>query len=176
MRLAWPSKVRTGAERDEEENRFLRGDARPDFMCVGAQKSGTSWLYQQLCSHPDFWMPPIKELHYFDLLSRTKMADPQPRDERDACFFEKIKDLRARPHIDLENYARLFESKGQLLSGDMTPAYSMLNDEIVDPIIDYFPNLKVIFLVRDPVERAWSQLSMGVRLGNIRPLDVNDVD
>jgi Sulfotransferase domain len=40
----------------------------------------------------------------------------------------------------------------------------------------HFPNLKVIFLARDPLERAWSQLSMGVRLGRISRFDVADID
>ena len=44
----------------------------PDFLCVGAQKAGTSWLYRQLEPHPDFWMPPVKEFHYLDQLNRTK--------------------------------------------------------------------------------------------------------
>ena len=43
-------------------------DAGPDFFCIGAQKGGTRWLYDQLQLHPDFWMPPVKELHYFDRL------------------------------------------------------------------------------------------------------------
>ena len=50
----------------------VTGDACPDFLCVGAQKAGTSWLYRQLEPHPDFWMPPVKELHYLDNLNRTK--------------------------------------------------------------------------------------------------------
>jgi len=70
----------------------------------------------------------------------------------------------------------LFAYKGSRLSGDITPAYSMLNDEIIERVISYFPNLKVIFLARDPVERAWSQLSMGVRLGRITRFDVTDID
>ena len=37
-------------------------DSGPDFLCVGAQKGGTRWLYDQLQLHPDFWMPPVKEL------------------------------------------------------------------------------------------------------------------
>jgi len=109
-------------------------------------------------------MPPIKELHYFDKLSRTKAAPPHPRDERDLCFMEGIRSLSGQSHIDLENYARLFEPKGSLLSGDISPTYS-----------SYFPNLKVIFLARDPVDRAWSQLSIGVRLGMISPFDVTDI-
>ena len=174
MHWAWPFTACVGDDRDEEINCSFTGDARPDFLCVGAQKGGTSWLYQQLASHPDFWMPPIKELHYFDKLSRTKATPPRPRDERDLCFLERIKGLSAESHIALENYARLFEPKGPLLSGDISPTYSMLNDEIIERVVSHFPNLKVIFLARDPVDRAWSQLSMGVRLGMISPFDETD--
>jgi hypothetical protein len=51
----------------------------------------------------------------------------------------------------------------------------MLNDEVIERIVSRFPNLKVIFLARDPVERAWSQLSMGVRLRNISPFNTTEV-
>jgi hypothetical protein len=51
----------------------------PDFICIGAQKGGTQWLYDQLANHPQFWMPPIKELHYFDLrVSAEPGADRLP--------------------------------------------------------------------------------------------------
>src|SRR5207247_9968821 len=77
-------------------------------------------------------------------------------------------------HSDLESYGRLFCHKGSLLSGDISPAYSTLTDEIIERVVDHFPNLKVVFLARDPVERAWSQLSMGVRLGMINKFDATD--
>jgi hypothetical protein len=177
VRWVWPFKVRVSHDRDKQENGFARGDAAPDFLCVGAQKGGTTWLFHQLDSHPDFWMPPRKELHYFDELSRTKRAfPPRRRDERDLWFLEKITSLSAQSYIDLDNYARLFEAKASLLSGDITPAYSMLNDEVIQRIADHFPRLKVIFLARDPVERAWSQLSMAVSVQMIKPFDVNDID
>ena len=177
MRWAWPFKARVGDDRDGEENGSSTGDARPDFLCIGAQKGGTSWLYQHLAGHPDFWMPPLKELHYFNELSRIPpVGSARARNYRDHSFLESIKRLSARSYIDLEDYARLFAPKGSLLSGDITPAYSMLNDEIIERIVSHFPNLKVIFLARDPVERAWSQLSMGVRLRNIRPFDATNID
>ena len=40
----------------------------PKFLCIGAQKAGTSWLYAQLQSHPEVWMPPVKELQFFNHL------------------------------------------------------------------------------------------------------------
>ena len=161
----------------KQSNRSVTGNAGPDFICVGPQKTGTGWLYQQLESHPDFWMPPIKELHYFDQLSRPPLANPpRPRDERDLCFLQSLKTLSARPYIDLENYARLFEPKGSLLSGDISPGYSTLSDKMIQRVVEYFPKLKVIFLARDPVERAWSHLSMEVRARQIEPFDVTDMD
>ncbi len=87
MHFAWPFTARVGDNRDKEEKWSSTADVQPDFLCVGAQKGGTSWLYQQLASHPDFWMPPIKEVRYFDKLSRTK-ASPRPRDQRDVRFLE----------------------------------------------------------------------------------------
>jgi hypothetical protein len=153
------------------------GDVSPDFLCVGAQKAGTSWLYRQLEPHPDFWMPPIKELHYLDSLNRTKRRGPsRSKDERDACFLESINGLSMQSHIDLDNYGRLFHHKGSLLSGDISPAYSTLTDEIIERVVDRFPSVKVVFLARDPVERAWSQLCMGVRLGMINKFDATDPD
>jgi hypothetical protein len=177
VRWTWPFKSRIGNDRNAEDNHSSTCDAYPDFLCVGAQKAGTTWLYQQLDSHPDFWMPPIKELHYFDELCRVQRArPPRCRDERDLCFLESMKSLTAGPSIDLENYARLFEPKASLLSGDITPTYSTLSDEIIRRIVEYFPNLKVIFLARDPVERAWSHLSMEVRYRQIEPFEVTDID
>jgi Sulfotransferase family len=185
VRWNWPFKSRNGNHRNghdgnshhgnEHELNDLAGDARPDFLCVGAQKAGTSWLYRQLEPHPDFWMPPLKELHYLDNLNRTKRhRPPRSKDERDAYFLESIKNLSMQRHIDLDSYGRLFCHKGPLLSGDISPAYSTLTDEIIERVVDHFPNLKVVFLARDPVERAWSQLSMGVRLGMISRFDATD--
>jgi hypothetical protein len=175
VRLPWPFKSRNSDDRNGEGSCSFAADPRPDFLCVGAQKAGTSWLYEQLAGHPDFWMPPLKELHYFDQLSRIPAVASTPdRDKRDHHFIENIKRLSARSHLDLDEYAQLFAPKGSLLSGDITPAYSMLNDEVIERIVSHFPNLKVIFLARDPVERAWSQLSMGVRLRNISPFNTTD--
>jgi hypothetical protein len=122
-------------------------------------------------------MPPLKELHYLDNLNRTKRRHPpRANDERDACFVASIKDLSMRGHIDFDRYGRLFSHKGHLLSGDISPAYSTLSDEVIERVVDHFPDLKVIFLARDPVERAWSQLSMGVRLGVINEFDATNPD
>src|SRR5262245_22296484 len=121
MCLTWLFKSRNGNRRNghngngrdgngHELNGVVSGNARPDFLCVGAQKAGTSWLYRQLEPHPDFWMPPVKELHYLDQLSRTKrIHGPRCEDERDASFMDTMEDLRGRFYLDIVNYDLLFQ-------------------------------------------------------------------
>jgi hypothetical protein len=176
VRCSWPFNTRRLGDRHKEANTSPRG-AGPDFLCIGAHKAGSTWLYQQLDSHPDFWMPPLKELHYFDQLSRVqRAARPRCRDDRDLRFLERLESLSAEPGIDLENYGRLFESKESLVSGDISPNYSTLSNEVIRQVVGYFPNLKAIFLARDPVERVWSHLSMEVHYRQIEPFDVTDID
>src|SRR3954454_14322487 len=95
----------------------------PDFLCVGAQKAGTGWLYEQLRFHPDFWMPPVKELHYFDRSWRSPRVSPAEkqraarktaRDERDTTFLDEMEILLAHSEIDLPGYAKLFAPKNSL--------------------------------------------------------------
>ena len=40
---------------------------KPDFVVMGAARSGTTWLYHRLKRHPGIFVPPIKEIHYFDI-------------------------------------------------------------------------------------------------------------
>jgi hypothetical protein len=175
MNWRWPFNGRNSSNRLKGKTGTLT--AAPDFLCIGAHKAGTTWLYQQLDFHPDFWMPPVKELHYLDQLSRVQRASaPRCRDERDVRFLESLERLGAKPRIDLESYARLFEPKAALLSGDISPNYSTLSKEVIRQVARYFPNLKVIFLARDPVERVWSHLSMEVHYRQIEPFDATNID
>jgi hypothetical protein len=177
VRGPWPFNGRVSNNGRKERNRSVPGNAGPDFLCIGAHKAGSTWLYRQLDSHPDFWMPPVKELHYFDQLSRVqRAAHPRCRDERDLQFLERLKGLSVKPDIDLENYGHLFEPKASLLSGDISPNYSTLSNEVIRQVVGYFSNLKVIFLARDPVERVWSHLSMEVHYHQIEPFDVTDIE
>jgi len=177
MKWTWPLNGRASNGQRKNGNGSSGNAARPDFLCIGVHKGGTTWLYQQLDSHPDFWMPPLKELHYLDQLSRVqRSSSPRCRDDRDRRFVENINSLRAKPGLDFEHYARLFEPKGTLLSGDISPNYSTLNNEVIRRVVGYFPNLKVICLARDPVERLWSHLSMEVHYHQIEAFDATDID
>jgi hypothetical protein len=155
-------------------------NAQPDFLCIGAPKAGTRWLYDQLLFHPQVWMPPMKELHYFDggfrfeperaqaalrrLLGGKRWTQKGLRrlDERDVVFRRHAATHRPGT-VDFAWYGALFAAKGDAISGDITPAYSRLAPDMVSAIARAFPNLKIILLVRDPVERYWSARAMGIR-------------
>ena len=155
----------------------------PDFFCIGAQKAGTQWLYDQLSLHPDFWMPPMKELKYFNLSRpRRRIAEKmlgdatddldrlnkrRHRDYRRPIVAEDLtflSDFAALPmdSIDMDGYTALFDRKGGRLTGDVTPAYSALRPAMVDRIVGQFGEAKYVFIARDPVKRFWSQVRMHV--------------
>jgi hypothetical protein len=106
----------------------------PDFLVIGAQKSGTSWLHQNLLHHPDVFVPQKKELHYFN------------------------SDLKK----SLRDYASYFAEAEARVIGEITPAYSILTDVDIQFVKSLMPRAKLILLMRDPIERAWSQAVMEV--------------
>ncbi|MCP4305081.1 MAG: sulfotransferase, partial [bacterium] len=174
----------------------------PDFICVGAQKGGTQWLYDQLAYHPDFWMPPVKEFHYFDLGKRASRARKQaslvrptrrikeagtrsdmalpgvpdvPLEERDKVFLEEYT-AGYGTSIEMELYCGLFRHSGSQLTGDVTPAYGSLHRNIIDLIASELPDMKIVFIAREPVSRLWSQYCMSLRSGKeIGPATVDSV-
>lgn len=157
----------------------------PDFICAGMPKGGTGWLFDQLRHHPDFWIPPVKEIRYLDRevprlnnaakvwkrsLPNAKRRKKGPKkrhawDERDMRFLDDILALRGQP-MDVDAYARLFRHKGDLLTGDMTPNYCSLSDDVVARVGQRIPDARIILLARDPVARAWSHISMAHRAGH----------
>ena len=113
-------------------NILRRRGRLPDFLGIGAQKSGTTWLYENLRQHPDLFLPDEKEVHYFDL------------------HYER----------DLAKYTREFRRAGRRLAGEITPAYSILPPDRIRQVHTLMPDARLILLLRDPIERAWSHALM----------------
>jgi hypothetical protein len=169
----------------------------PDFLSIGMQKTGTGWLYEQLGHHPDVWLPPVKELHYLtgtvrrqrleEVLERVLETGLErlnagrarkglwPIGERDVDFYKAMVASRKKK-VDLRRYCALFSAKGDQITGDITPAYSTLGPEVIDPLVKRLPDLKVILGVRDPVERFWSQVSQTITFREKRGRPIFDFE
>ena len=109
------------------------------FLC-GAQKGGTTWLHEMLASHPDVFFPARpQELHFFD---------------RDRNYAKGI-----------QWYARHFRAcRGQSVVAQTAPNY-MYEPAVPPRILAVCPDPRFLFLLRNPVDRAYSHYWHAVRKG-----------
>jgi len=144
----------------------------PKFICIGAQRAGSTWLYENLKPHEGIWLPPIKELHYFDELRvqpffckrnkghiyRRMLAARASLRHGDWSMAEFMWDAKflGLPRSD-RWYASLFSQGRKLAAGEITPDYSTLSADTVAAVKHINPDMRIIFLLRDPIDRSWSQ-------------------
>lgn len=123
-------------------NRRKSTDFELTFLGIGAQKAGTTWLHKLLQKCTDVSLPQNqKEVHFWDWHHRK----------------------------GFEWYIRQFGYRAQKASsaalhyGEITPCYVVLPESTIAELYKCFPNLKIIFVARDLVERAWSAMIMELR-------------
>ena len=168
-------------------------DTGPDFICIGAEKAGTTWLYDNIRHHPDVWLPPkpFKELHYFndkipnkDLLHIGKFNH--------GGLLRKCSSLLRSPTIEtlrwlwrfthnrndsMDWYRSLF-TKTDKICGDITPLYCTMDARGVEYTRTVVGNkCKIILILRNPIERSWSSVKMLYRYRNIdiRKCDASEI-
>jgi hypothetical protein len=143
----------------------------PDFLVIGAQRAGTTWLHRVLKQHPALWLPPVKELHYFDKLGTERtILDPKERRRVGLRGLLRLDPWLVTYWLGRRSdawYARLFhgaQTKG-FIAGEITPAYATLDEEVLRRIQRMNSKIKLIFVMRDPVERAWSAVNNAAKKG-----------
>ena len=154
------------------------------LICVGATKAGTSWLFDHLAGHPDCHLRTVKELHYFDPpesgLSRMqvranlseiarltgRLSNLGP--EKAAHIHRRMADMVAWNAVldggldDLDAY-RGYLTEGlqaQRVVADVTPSYALLPVAGLRRLLDIGADVRVLYLMRDPVARLWSHVRM----------------
>jgi hypothetical protein len=153
----------------------------PKFLCIGVQKAATSWLWVQLRSHPDVWMPPVKELHFFDHLfvpenrkwtgwhikthvgKAIKWHHENGKDS--GPYFDYLQGLLSEDMFTEEWYRRAYSlaaAKGKI-TGDITPEYCMIPEEGIRYVRSLLGKAKIIVMVRNPMDRALSQIRMNAK-------------
>ena len=109
---------------------FSAPSAGPDFIVIGVAKGGTTSLYHYLNDHPLIQMPKKKEIHFFD-------------DNYDKGLEEYLKNFPQK------------NEQGFPFSGDVTPRY-LVRPFVPGRVFADFPDVKLIVLLRNPVDRAFS--------------------
>ena len=111
-----------------------------DFIGIGAQKSGTSWTYTCLYEHPEVCAP-IKELHFF---SRPRWSEGK------------------------EWYERHFGScAGSRKRGEFSTSY-LYSKDAPERIHSLYPGVQLIVILRNPIDRAYSQYRNAIKAGEIQ--------
>lgn len=151
----------------------------PSFLCIGMQKSGTTWLYENLALHPHVWMPKVKELMYFGRktvndegfwreyrVSSAAIAAADEylhfhKDEIDPGFVQYLLSIGASDMFSREWYERVYSAApDHITTAEVAPEYFHLEEAGIQHIQEELDNPKIVVLLRDPVERAWSQVRM----------------
>ena len=123
-----------------------------DFFIVGAPKAGTTSLFYYLNKNKGICMSNIKEPNFFS---------SQDLKIQKIYYDSLILD-------NLKEYERIFTPKNkQQIIGEASVSY-LFYPNVANRIFDYNPRSKIIIILRDPVERAFSHYSMDLRLGHVK--------
>lgn len=148
----------------------------PNFFIAGAPKAGTTSLYHYLDQHPQVYMSAIKEPHFFADEIREENFEPETRrliarENRGLREFVSgpMRTKRFGGIVpDWEDYLRLFaNATGETALGEASVCY-LWSPTAPERIAATIPRAKILVLLRDPAERAFSQYLHGLGNGAIR--------
>ena len=129
--------------------------AKPNFFLAGAPKAGTTSLCSYLAQHPQVFMSPVKEPCYF-------AAEVRPEN-----FAEPYREASPNLISDWPSYLRLFQDADAATAiGEASVCY-LWSPTAAARIADRVPGARILLVLRDPAERAFSQYLHGVAKGRI---------
>lgn len=159
---------------------------KPNFVVAGAAKCGTTSLYHYLKQHPDVYMSPIKETNHFSQDIRPENFSTEYK------TYERAKNLDIEQFVNSdmtgdqwgayilnrEHYLKLFRfAGGKKAIGEISNSY-LYSSVAAENIRKDFPDMKVVMILRQPAERAYSHYLANLRDGRttlpFRPEVEND--
>ena len=155
-------------------------EAFPDFLIVGPQRTGTTWLFRNLNKHPQIYMPGGKEIYYFSFVgdSLKKLPDMDTMSKELAWYLQFFEETAAgRDMRQQQCQADFGEDYAPAVRGEASATYAAgISDEVLADLSVLNPALKVILIVRHPYERAWSHVKKDLNLDGDVGLDELDED
>ncbi len=151
----------------------------PHLICIGVQRASTTKLFSCLQAHPQVVLPIDKEVHYFNAVSPVYKGITPARPNLALRLALKValsatdrlaksvggrrlyrkRLLRGRSVPEYYESLFCFERPEQKISCDITPAYALLSEAGIREMQATAPGAKILFILRDPVERMWSEIS-----------------
>ncbi|NET58561.1 MAG: sulfotransferase [Symploca sp. SIO2E6] len=127
----------------------------PNFMIVGPQRTGTTWLYWSLRQHPQVFFARPKELFYFNFLDMPEF--PMYRSSELSWYLKYFDEHPVRylwkNLTTLKNHGEFYRPK---IRGEATATYAAMKIELVKEVVTLNPDIKIILMIRNPIHRAWS--------------------
>lgn len=145
------------------QNRTVRVPKAPHFIIAGAQKSGTTALYEFLRQHPKMQASNKSEVHFFDWYYPQRVDKEKWLEDRNLSKSTSDQEYQCALQ---ETYGQEFEPvlDESVLNFEKTPSYLFLT-RIPKLIHDTCPwKPKIIVILRNPADRAFSQYKMGIRV------------
>ena len=118
----------------------------PDFLIVGAAKSGTTALYHYLGQHPEVFLSPIKETNFF--AQKGKNLDFNGPKDNLITHKKTITET-------VDYYNQFTNVTNEKAIGEICPSYLYYKDAPKN-IKEHIPEVKIIAILREPVSRAFS--------------------
>lgn len=141
----------------------------PNFLIIGAPKSGTTSLYQYLKQHPQIYLSALKEPAFFAFegmkLDYSGGPFAQGVGNRPADSLKWYQERVSVAITSLEDYQALFEqATDEIAIGEASPGY-MYFSRSAERIRDYIPDVKLIAILRQPADRAYSSMVHRAQFG-----------
>jgi hypothetical protein len=158
--------------RNGPETRDRRVMVKPNFFLVGAAKAGTTSLYHYLRSHPQIFLCPIKEPNYFakdiDTTAYLKERRQEPVDINQFLNCDTEMSAHSGHLRRWDDYLALFAKRhSEVAVGECSVSY-LVSKLAADKIKTAIPDARIIIILRDPVERAYSHYIMDLIEGAAR--------
>jgi len=150
----------------------------PDFLIIGPQRTGTTWLHANLREHPEVFLSEPKELFFF---SRLKPVGTHKPREVSSELADYLRAFRERPlrYLYKQGLNLLFHKRfyNPRVRGEATASYAAIDADVIADIQALNPRIKAVMMVRNPVERAWSHAKKDLARNAGRPIaEVADED
>ena len=149
----------------------MENKIKPNLFIVGAAKAGTSALHAILSEHPNIFMSPVKEPNYFssDLLVDNFNSEQKKKFKNEKIQFLNNGAVRPCHQLYVRNktdYLRLFKDADSKVKycGEASVSY-LFSKIAAQKIKEFNPVSKIIIILRNPVERAFSHFLMDLKIG-----------